>query len=430
MSTPIRVAHFAVDVTPPLGHPLCGGWMDPAVALADRVEAQGVVLLGDEAPVVLLAIEWCEISNRSHMTFRGELARAVGTTADRVAVHCTHPHCTPWPDDTAQDLVDSQPGLRPVMDRGFFQQTVGRVAAAARAALAAAQPVSHLGLGSARVQQVASNRRILGPDGKVKAVRWTATRDPAVRAEPEGLIDPLLRSISFWNGQRELVALHYYAVHPTSYDNDSTITPDFTGLARQRLQAQRPDTRFVYFNACAGNITAGKYNDGSPENRPVLAQRMFEAMAAAEASSTRHPIRSLRWLVEPVSLPIHAAMPQAQLERELADDKLHAKFRIRAAMELAYRRRVDQPIPFTCLHLDDVASIVHLPGESFIEYQLLAQELAPQRMVAVASYGDCGPGYICLERSFAEGGYEPRDSFVDGTSERLMRQAIRRLVTG
>ena len=48
------------------------------------------------------------------------------------------------------------------------------------------QPVTHVGVGKAEVFQVASNRRILGPDGKVRVTRYTTCKDPAVRAEPEG----------------------------------------------------------------------------------------------------------------------------------------------------------------------------------------------------------------------------------------------------
>ena len=56
--------------------------------------------------------------------------------------------------------------------------------AAVREAMAKARPVTHIGLGQGTVEKVASNRRILGPDGKVKHVRYTACKDPAVRAAP------------------------------------------------------------------------------------------------------------------------------------------------------------------------------------------------------------------------------------------------------
>ena len=49
----------------------------------------------------------------------------------------------------------------------------------------------------ARVDQIASNRRILGPNGKVRATRYTATKEAELRAEPEGTIDPVVSLVSF-----------------------------------------------------------------------------------------------------------------------------------------------------------------------------------------------------------------------------------------
>ena len=50
-----------------------------------------------------------------------------------------------------------------------------------------------IGVGKAKVDEVASNRRVPGPDGKVKYVRYSATKDPKIRAEPEGLSIPTCR---------------------------------------------------------------------------------------------------------------------------------------------------------------------------------------------------------------------------------------------
>ena len=50
--------------------------------------------------------------------------------------------------------------------------------------------VTHAGFGTSKVKQVASNRRILDDAGKVRITRYTTCRDPLVRAEPEGVIDP------------------------------------------------------------------------------------------------------------------------------------------------------------------------------------------------------------------------------------------------
>jgi hypothetical protein len=95
---------------------------------------------------------------------------------------------------------------------------------------------------------------------------------------------------------------------------------------------------------------------------------------------------------------------------------------------LTYLRRQNRPIPVTCLHLNEQTAIVHLPGETFIEYQLHTQAARPDAFVAVAGYGDLGTGYITLASSFAEGGYEPKDAFVSGGAEQILRDAITRVV--
>ena len=41
----LRLASFRFDVTPPVGHSLCGGWIKPVEAVDDSLEAIGLVLL-------------------------------------------------------------------------------------------------------------------------------------------------------------------------------------------------------------------------------------------------------------------------------------------------------------------------------------------------------------------------------------------------
>jgi len=61
-------------------------------------------------------------------------------------------------------------------------------------------------------------------------------------------------------------------------------------------------------------------------------------------------------------------------------------------------------------------------------FQLYAQGLKPESFVAVAGYGDGGPGYLCPEKAFAEGGYEPTASNVKPESETLLTKAIAALL--
>ena len=89
----MRLSTFRTVVTPPFGHPLCGGWILPAQHITNALYAQGIVLHDDgQAPVVLCAVDWCEIRAEDHVLWRECIAAAVGTDADRVAVQCVHQH--------------------------------------------------------------------------------------------------------------------------------------------------------------------------------------------------------------------------------------------------------------------------------------------------------------------------------------------------
>lgn len=425
----IRLATFQSDITPPIGFPLCAGWYPPAKAVEDPLAALGIILVEDgQAPIVLCALDWAELSNGDYDRWRQELADAVGTEADRVAVHCIHAHDTPWPDRDAQDILDAHGCPDVIMAGDWAERVRTNAAKAAKTALANLVPCTHISVGEGRVDQIASNRRVMGPDGQVAAVRWTKTPDPEVRAAPEGLIDPMLKTIQFLNADSTLAVLHYYAVHPTSMDGTGIVTPEFVGLARNR-RSEASGVPHIYFTGCGGNITAGKYNDGVADNRELFTGRIHQAMLAAEAAGQRQPLTTLRWSVEPVCLPPREDMIEENLLSQISEGAAdRAKLHSKAALMLTYLRRRDRPIPVTCLHLTEDTAIVNLPGETFIEYQLHAQQAKPGAFVAVAGYGDLGTGYITLATSFDEGGYEPKDAFVSGASEAILRQAITKVV--
>jgi hypothetical protein len=346
-----------------------------------------------------------------------------------VAVQCVHPHNAPFADVGAQRHIEAVPGAPRSLDLRFFARAVERTAEAARASLARTSRFTHLGVGQGRVDRVASNRRVLGPDGRVRFTRTSATRDPAARAEPEGLIDPWLKTLSFWDGARPLAALHYYATHPMSYYGDGRVSADFCGLARQRRQDDDPRVFQVYFTGCAGNVTAGKYNDGSRENRPVLRDRVYDGMRAAWRATVRHPVQGWDWRVEPVRLPprTEASFTAEVSRRDLADARQSQARRGNAAFQLAWLDRIERPIELTCLDLGP-AQVLHLPGEPFVEYQLRAQEMRPDQFVCVAGYGDDGPGYLPPAAAYLQGGYEPTVALSGPRSEAIINQAMARLL--
>jgi hypothetical protein len=425
-----RLATFKADVTPAIGSPLCGGWIRPAEVIDDPLEARGIVLLGGDKPIVLCALDWVENNNSSYDAWREALAEAAGTDVGHVAVQCVHPHNAPWADFDAERLAQEVDPTLHLFDPISCRKAIQDTAAALKESLSSAKPITHVGYGQGEVEKVASSRRILDDSGKVAIVRMSRTKNPAAKAAPEGVIDPILKTLSFWNKDQPVAALHYYATHPMSYYGDGRVSSDFCGLAREKRQQEQPDVFQVYFNGCAGNVTAGKYNNATQESRIALRDRVHAGMVKAWEDTKREPIDVLQWSVEPVKFSARSekAFSPEVLHATLANKKVKVVQRMKAAIVLAWLARIDRPIDISTLRIGKTA-IIHLPGEPFVEYQLFAQKERPDDFVCVAGYGDGGIGYIPLEHSFVEGGYEPTMAFASPDSEPVIKDAIRKLLS-
>jgi hypothetical protein len=288
------------------------------------------------------------------------------------------------------------------------------------------QPVTHLGVGKAQVHEVASNRRILGDNGKVIATRWTACLDPELRAKPEGLIDPELTLLSFWNQDAPLAVMTFYATHPQSYYRVGVPCPDFPGIARFYRQLAVPDALHIHFTGAGGNIGAGKYNDGSHENRLTLAKRLADGMERAwkDVKKTKLSPKDIGWETQPVTLPL--ALDPAERQKMMEETKLNPRD---SPSDVAWvvRQSGGHLIRIACLRLGQTRTLF-MPGELFVEYQLAAKAARKNLTVAMAAYGECGPGYIGTRAAYAQGGYEIEVSLIAPEVEDVLMNAVNNLL--
>jgi len=400
----ISVATFEVDATPPVGSPLA---YDPMKEVVMPLSCRGIVLLGSDQPIVLCCVDWIGISNDGNKVFRQRLAEAAGTTAQRVAVHTVHQHDAPRLDFSAEEIMAKQGESGTMFNVEHARSVVDNASAAVAEAVKRAQPVTHIGLGEGIVDKVASNRRIQGPDGKVMWTRYTSgASQERNREAPIGLIDPMVKLITFFQDDRPLAALTYYACHPQSYYRTGGANPDFPGMARQMRQ-ETTGTFHLHFTGAGGNIGAGKWNDGSPPYRQILADRLGAGMQKAWDSMRRTPVNAgdLGWAVEPVALPLGEHVVIADLEKRLADPETQDRPGVAKTLTWARRCLAGDTIDLQCLRLGS-ARVLHMPGELCVEYQLSAQNIRQDLFVAMAAYGEYAPGYICTEIAYTQGGYE------------------------
>jgi hypothetical protein len=254
-------------------------------------------------------------------------------------------------------------------------------------------------------------------------------KDAAIRALPEGLIDPYLKTITLLRGGKPLVRLHYYATHPQTKYGDGRASSDFVGDAREALE-RKEGVFQVYFTGCGGDITVGKYNDGTRKCRRELGERLLAGMEAAIAATKLVPAGPIRWRTYSLLLPPRSdrGYSMADCLARMKDPKAPPITRLcSGALRVAFYRRSERPIKLSSMEIDNLY-IVHLPGEPMLDFQLFAQGLRPGAFVAVAGYGDGGPSYICTEQAAGEGGYEPTDSNVKPEAETPLKKAIATLL--
>jgi hypothetical protein len=429
---PLRIATFEQDVTPPRGCPMGYGLYGPAEEILDPLKARGIVLFGDESPIVLCAVDWIGISNVSDDAFRKALADAVPTSVDRVRVHVVHQHNAPGIDASADKILAAHGLNDRIIDPDFARKAMDDVARAAGDAASGPRPVTHLGFGLAKVDKVASTRRVLTEDGKLKFWRSSAGGSAEMKAAPEGLIDPCVRLLSLWNGERPLAAITYYACHPCAFYRLGHVTSEIPGLARAARDAALPGVMNIHFNGAGGDIAVGKYNDGTLEAHARLAKRLEAGMRTAWETQKKVPVTpaDLDWRVDAVRLPISTEYDEAELLAGVADAKASNFGRIQAARKLAwmYRVRSGHQTEIACLRIGP-AYVLHMPGELCVEYQSAAQKMRPDAFVCMAAYADQrGPGYIPAKASYPQGGYEVSAAGVAPDVEDVLLRAMRRLL--
>ena len=425
-NAPLRLATFQCDVTPPLGgQPII--WIMPLETIETPLLAKGIVLDDGQQRYVLCAIDYCGLCNSSYELVRSKLAEGVGTDVSHVAVQCVHQHTAPYMDGDAQKLLNEFDDIPLYVDFKFLDKMANRLATAAKESLGRLALFDHVGTGQAKVDRVASNRRIRDESGTLRN-RYSGTKDPTLHALPEGTIDPMLKTITLARGQKPLVRLHYYATHPQSFYGDPRASYDVPGFARERLQ-EKEGVFQIYFTGCAGDVAMGKYNDRTPRARDELTERLYAGMEASAASTQLVRAQPLSWKTAQLTLPVRTDKGHtlADNRARMADPKEKMFTRVRAATRIAFTQRINRPIEISTLKIGNVR-ILNLPGECMILFQLHAYELRPDDFVAVAAYGDLGPGYICADHAFKEGLYEPSASRAGCGSEPALKAALGRLL--
>ena len=399
----LKLATFQVDCTPPTSAAGGFGKRGPAAGVRDPLYMRGFVLEDETTRCLVASLDYCGLLNRAYDDLIAALADAISVPRERVVVHCIHQH------DAPLGVLEIEPLLGYAsLPADWWRTRVADCADAAASCLEGMREAASVGRSETRLWGYASNRRIIGPDGKVRGMRYSRCSVPELKAEPVGVIDPMLRTLAFKGADDRLIAsMSFYATHPQVANGPNTYSADAPGES-MRLVAERSPAAHAFFTGPGGNVTAGKYSSTTDleGNIATFGKRLADGIALNLEAMRWQPAPDISWAHATFDFPAQDFDKDALLA-DIADPDVADGRKLNCAALLACLDYApNQRYPLSLMRIGD-AGVLFLAGEPFVEYQLYAQSLIPDRFLAVAANCSDNFLYLPLAESFDQGGYEP-----------------------
>ena len=424
-----RLATFSVDVTIPIGHPCMGGGIAPAREVADPLYAKGFVLLGMDKPLVLVAFDWCEIRGTSFEKWKQALAEAVGTDPQRVLVTSTHAHDAPVMDEDAEKLLRDTEAtgawknipppdpkapvqVASVCQPAFNEECLRKVSQAVHEFVArSGSRISRHGKARSGAH-IASNRRFFIESGTSLLRPLQPQHGPGTAGRRRGDHRSLAAGIELlgWRPAQSACVAYNYAVHPMSSYGGGKVSADFPGQARAAMRNKRiPIPCRIYTTGHGGQVFRDRKIQPWPAGRSggvggAFARRhgVFALCASTEKTPFSQP-PNFKLVLMPLGARNTPEHTEAVLRQRLLSG-IRPFSRSESAMGLAWYERVKRghQVEVPAIEFDAAHVLMLLPAEAYVEFQLFAQDCRPQSFVMIMGYGECGPGYIPIDRAFDE----------------------------
>ena len=377
MSKTLRIGAARVNITPPAGAAMIAtrGRSATATGALDPINARAVVFADiANRPVVLIALDLFDLPRTDADALRMVAAEQVGTSADRVAVACTHTHSGP-----ATFPLRDQP-----IDKEYLHDLQDHVR---------------------KLVQLAWGRR--------KPARMTVGTAPLALAGPGDGDDTIRALLASDTAECPICVLLEYACHPASAPAGETLfSGDFAGRAAASLEADYgTDVVVIYLNGCAGNLYPRAAYAGS-----------VEALAAATEAAAKAG---------------HAAVVNASSAAQpdgIALDAIRAVIPLPCGKDAAGSPTF-MPMAVTHLTLGPV-ELVTISGEVFFEVgqDLRRRTGRPDLWVAAYCNGSAG-GHVAGDSALSAAraadktqGYL-RPPLLPGAAEKLLSETYRMLTT-
>jgi len=391
-----RVGAAKVDITPE--HPVLlagyGGRPGEHVDVDQRIWARALCI-GDEDPVVLVAVDNCGVPAHVTAAVVEELQEEYDAAGGRVVISSTHTHNAPtltgyapvvWGERATVDQVER-------VDR-YTQWLTQKIVEVAGESLRNRRE-ARLAWGQSRVR-FGGNRRVLNGN------QWAGFGFQA-----DGPVDHSVPVMVARGREGKPVAIWTnYACHCTTVGSRNHIGGDWAGFSNEQIEKRFPDAVALTTIGCGADIgpqPSGNL-DLARQHGTTLAEEVERLIAGNLIELKGAPTPSSREIELPLEKP-----PSREHFENLAKGQGYHAYHARLMMkhfDQMGRLPTHVEYPVTCWKFADDLAIVFLAGEVVVDYAVrLKGELDWQRLW-INGWSNDVPSYIPSKRLLAEGGYE------------------------
>lgn len=418
MGKGVQAGAAEVDVTPPLGVRMAGGFQPVyAEGVHDPLYARAVVLDNEETRVAFVMVDVIGLSLDDVQKVREDVARHVDIPPDHLMIGCTHTHSGPATQSIHE--VDKE--------EAYVEWLLTRISDAVRLAVRRLRP-ARVGTGRGEQHHIGFCRRYRMKDGTVRMNPGKGNPDIV---EPTSPIDPTV-GVLYVEGEEgnPLAVVTQFGMHYVGTDGRGEISADYYGHFANTMRA-------LLGQGCTPlllNGALGQVNNVNPfdthNDRGHARGRRMAGMLAGEVLKVIGRIRPqetcfLQGITYDIELP----------RQEVTDQDLDIARQILAGGNPSpdagpFSYVVGQPIPERLrpvyarhlLRLADMpkalatqvhvlrtgeAAWVGLPGQTFTEIGLEIIERSPMPQTFIINLANDNVGYIATDKArLEEGGYE------------------------
>ncbi|MCY2930335.1 MAG: hypothetical protein NTV86_12715 [Planctomycetota bacterium] len=377
MSKTLRIGAARVNITPPPGAAMipAPGRTGPSTGSLDPLSARAVVFADiANRPVVLISLDLFDLPRTDADALRVIAAEEVGTSADRVAVSCTHTHSGPATFPLRGEPIDKQ----------YLHDLQEHVRKAVQLAWGRRKP-ARLTVGTAPLALGE------GADGADESIRALLASDTA---------------------ECPICVLLEYACHPACLPaTNRLVSGDVAGGAAASLEADYgADVVVIYLNGCAGDIAPRPAYAGSVEALAAATALVAKAAHDAVVNASNAP------------QPPHGAL-----------DAIRAVIPLPCGKDAAGAPAF-MPVGVTHLTLGPV-ELVTMSGEIFFQVGQELRRRTGRADLWVAAYCNGGNGHVAPDAALPAAtaadetcGYL-RPPLLPGAADKLLNETYRMLTT-